>query len=597
MTDRTVELRNGSALIGTSAALTVGTVYRLGIRQTQGSGTGVLSAWLATGETAFGSPFATSTTQTVASTTDSVRLGSPGTGAVLRVTVDDLALDTATATATATATPPAGTLERVLTYAYDGVDRLTGVTLNGVSQGSFSYDLTGNRTDGGRTYNAANQIIGASYDAAGNLLTDGATSYAYDALNRLTSTTTGGQTRTNGYNGDGVLVAQTIGGTTTRYTQDLAAPLSQVLNDGTASYVYGAERLAGVTGGVRTWYHGDLLGSVRQTTNDAGVVQGLAHYDAWGVLASGSVALAPFGFTGELQQGSDVYLRARWYNAARGSFGSRDPYAGDGTTPYSLHSYQYGYSNPVSNTDPSGYCATPPPYMGRNVICLALFISSSEVRVKFTNIILHGDNRSFSSSSPLNASRGGIWINVDTGRAVSYMNPTGYIFTFPVPICIAPISSNGEFRDPELAVAETRSPLWYFNPSSMNEWKVDRSSAGRISVSYDLVLAGPLEEGAPHINGSIVFSKNPDGTYAAFGARDGFPSAEAYYHHDGKVDTLFQRSDIRGDPEDLNAIEGEYRYWLISPLGGRALYEYRRLRLADPNPKVDRFGPTRTTRQ
>ena len=48
-------------------------------------------------------------------------------------------------------------------------------------------------------------------------------------------------------------VTAVIGGTTTRYVQDLAAPLSQVLSDGTASYVYGAERLAGVTGGVRTW--------------------------------------------------------------------------------------------------------------------------------------------------------------------------------------------------------------------------------------------------------------------------------------------------------------------------------------------------------
>ena len=162
--------------------------------------------------------------------------------------------------------------------------------------------------------------------------------YGYDSVDRLTS------------------VAETTGGTSTRYTQDLAAPLSQVLSDGTASYVYGADRLAGVTGGVRTWCHVDLLGSVRQTTSDAGVVQGLAHYDAWGVLASGSVALAPFGFTGELQQGSDVSLRARWYNAARGGFGSRDPFAGYNEQPYSLHPYQYGYSNTVSNTDPSGYC-------------------------------------------------------------------------------------------------------------------------------------------------------------------------------------------------------------------------------------------------
>ncbi len=98
-----------------------------------------------------------------------------------------------------------------------------------------------------------NQVMGASYDAVGNLRNDGTTSSTYDALNRLASTTSAGQTRTNDYSGDGVLVAQTTGGTTTRYVQDLAAPLSQILSDGTASYVYGVDRLAGVTGGVRTW--------------------------------------------------------------------------------------------------------------------------------------------------------------------------------------------------------------------------------------------------------------------------------------------------------------------------------------------------------
>ena len=39
--------------------------------------------------------------------------------------------------------------------------------------------------------------------------------------------TAGSQTRSNSYNGDGVLVAQTATGTLTRYTQDLASPLSQ----------------------------------------------------------------------------------------------------------------------------------------------------------------------------------------------------------------------------------------------------------------------------------------------------------------------------------------------------------------------------------
>ncbi len=74
-----------------------------------------------------------------------------------------------------------------------------------------------------------------------------------------------------------------------------------------------------------------------------------------------TTAIAPFGFTGELQHGSDGWLRARWYGAGRGSFGGRDPYQGDAGVPYSMQYYQYGYSAPTVWTDPSGEkpCAMP----------------------------------------------------------------------------------------------------------------------------------------------------------------------------------------------------------------------------------------------
>ncbi|MDZ4719241.1 MAG: RHS repeat-associated core domain-containing protein [Roseiflexaceae bacterium] len=162
-------------------------------------------------------------------------------------------------------------------------------------------------------------------------------------------------TTSNAYNGDGTLVAQTTGGVTTRYTQDLASPLSQILSDGTNQYVYGMDRLYGVTSSTRIWSASDALGSVRQTLNDAGGVIGTANYDPWGQVQSGSVGA--FGYTGELQQGSSVYLRARWYNAGSGSFGSRDAYPGMAEQPYSLMPYQYGYANPVLNRDPSGMCS------------------------------------------------------------------------------------------------------------------------------------------------------------------------------------------------------------------------------------------------
>jgi hypothetical protein len=49
-----------------------------------------------------------------------------------------------------------------------------------------------------------------------------------------------------------------------------------------------------------------------------------------------------------------VYLRARWYNPATGTFTSRDPFPGVDTSPQSLHPYAYTHNNPVNATDPSG---------------------------------------------------------------------------------------------------------------------------------------------------------------------------------------------------------------------------------------------------
>ncbi|WP_026369343.1 hypothetical protein [Kallotenue papyrolyticum] len=95
-----------------------------------------------------------------------------------------------------------------------------------------------------------------------------------------------------------MLVAQTQGSTTTRSTQDLVAPLSQILQltQGTqrTDYVYGRKRLLALDGTAQTWYGSDALGSVRQTLDATGTVRTAFHYDPWGTPPS-------FGFTGELQ--------------------------------------------------------------------------------------------------------------------------------------------------------------------------------------------------------------------------------------------------------------------------------------------------------
>jgi YD repeat-containing protein len=164
---------------------------------------------------------------------------------------------------------------------YDGLTRLIGANERPGSVYTYTYDLAGNRTsaqlNGGTpattTYNNANQITNAgfSYDTAGNLTNDGTAAYTYDALNRTTAR--GGTSYI--YNGDGTLVSQATGGVTTRYTQDLAAPLSQVLQTKVGSatptdYIYGLNRIASLNGSTKTWYVADALGSVRRTVADNG---------------------------------------------------------------------------------------------------------------------------------------------------------------------------------------------------------------------------------------------------------------------------------------------------------------------------------------
>ena len=90
-----LQLRNASTAIGpSSAALQVGTSYRIGLHQKRGSGANaILEAYLAIGDTAFGAPFASGQTQTFTSAADRLRFGAT-TGA-LNAALDDIKLDTA----------------------------------------------------------------------------------------------------------------------------------------------------------------------------------------------------------------------------------------------------------------------------------------------------------------------------------------------------------------------------------------------------------------------------------------------------------------------------------------------------------------------
>ncbi len=284
---------------------------------------------------------------------------------------------TTTPTSVPTRTPanpaPLLTTTRVLTASYDGLGRLIAVREQPGTFFRYGYDLAGNRTEvwengeqiAARSYDAANQVLGWQYDAAGNLLNDGVSRWSYDALGRMTGVAKGQQSRTYSYNGAGMLVAETSAGSTTRYVQDLAAPLSQVLQiqqgASTMRVVYGQERLFSTQGGARTWYATDGLGSVRQTWDDGAWPGASVWYDPWGQVEQGPVPT--FGFTGELHDAElgQIHLRARWYAPAHGSLLGRDPHPGQVGDPLSQQPYLYGRNNPFSYGDPSGRTAIPFP--------------------------------------------------------------------------------------------------------------------------------------------------------------------------------------------------------------------------------------------
>ncbi len=199
---------------------------------------------------------------------------------------------------------------------------------------------------------------GWTYDAAGNLTTDGTATYAYDALGRLTGTTADSDNRDYAYDGDGTLVSATVDGTSTTYTQDLAGSLSQILASATggttSEYLrdHGGILLANVTGSTRTWYGTDTQGSERQTIDDGGNVLASQSYDPYGTPeTSGQVSI--FGYGGELQDGTTnaEYLRARWYQPGTGTLLGVDPEV-DATG----QAYAYAADDPVNGRDPNGQC-------------------------------------------------------------------------------------------------------------------------------------------------------------------------------------------------------------------------------------------------
>ncbi len=204
---------------------------------------------------------------------------------------------------------------------------------------------------------------GFSYDAAGNLLSDGSFSYAYDAENRMR--TGAGVNYT--YDGDGKRVQKSNG---KLYWYGMGTnPLAESDANGniTDEFIFfGGKRVARrKSSGEINYYFTDHLGSSRVVTSATGqILDDSDFYPFGGERTVVSTSGNSYKFSGQerdAESGTDYFV-ARQYAYSLGRFVQTDPENASGwlniDDPQSWNGYSYGRNNPLLNIDPTGstYC-------------------------------------------------------------------------------------------------------------------------------------------------------------------------------------------------------------------------------------------------
>lgn len=197
-----------------------------------------------------------------------------------------------------------------------------------------------------------------TYDANGNLISDGTYSFTYDVDKRLVDAVGGGNSASYSYDAQGRRKSRTVNGTTTISVTD--ADNREVLEYDASSgailswFAYGLSvnsalnRMDVPTSG-RTIFLPDLLGSVVGSFASGTGALSTFRYQPFGLT---SAAATPFGYTGQRfdPETSLYYFRARHYSPLLGRFMQADP------SGYSAGTNLYAYvaNDPLNAVDPLG---------------------------------------------------------------------------------------------------------------------------------------------------------------------------------------------------------------------------------------------------
>jgi len=228
------------------------------------------------------------------------------------------------------------------------------------------------------SYNALNQLTNTngqplSFDANGNLLSDGQRNYSWDAENRLVGISYPGQSgKQTAFSYDGAsrrtAISSTPTGGGTAVTASYlwcGAQICQGRNaDGTTTIEYESEGefVPGSPG--QPYYYGiDQIGSVRRAFVSASSAPAFS-YDPYGITLQTTTPATDFNYA-NMYYNTDSGLNLtqyRAYDPNAGRWLSRDPMGENGNATLNLYAYVNG--NPVTLIDLLGLVANPPPIPG-----------------------------------------------------------------------------------------------------------------------------------------------------------------------------------------------------------------------------------------
>lgn len=272
----------------------------------------------------------------------------------------------------------------VVNYGYDTASELTGLTYtqgNGTTLGNLAYVYDADRRIIQKSGTFATGVLptattqpatfdlndrktsfngqALTYDANGNLTSDGTNTYSWNARNQLTQISQGGNAQLSfSYDPLGRCISKTVQGTATQFLYDGNNAVQETQGSTINPILVGLgvdERFArnDVTG--RTYLLTDLLNSTIALTDPNGAIKQQYSYDPYGNVTPSDTTTGftnPYQYTGrEADTAGLYYYRARYYSPVFPGFISEDPITFGGGQ---LSFYAYVAGNPLNNLDPYG---------------------------------------------------------------------------------------------------------------------------------------------------------------------------------------------------------------------------------------------------